>query len=349
MPRREQLLQLNWVRGIAALLVVAYHCEITMLMPKYFGAGTLPLFKAGHAGVQLFFVLSGFVVYLAHHQDAERNSTAIFRFAAKRFRRLYPALWVVLVPLVILSLLGFSTKVPTVTDILAAFLISPAQQEVVLATEWTLRHEIIFYALFALFVWNRKIGFPLLLTWGLVALPLAAFEGKGWLIDFIFSLNHILFLAGMSVAWLYVRGYSAGGPFFLAAGILVFSVTFYVESSQSHLTNLRLLLLGLGATGIIYGLCSIPRLNRRVALLEEAGASSYALYLIHYPLISLLVKLAVQLDKSMAAPRVLYFVVIVTACQLGAVVFHRLIEAPLMRASWMQSVLSLSPPANKPV
>ncbi|MBW8837920.1 MAG: acyltransferase [Burkholderia sp.] len=94
-PRREQLLQLNWVRGIAALLVVAYHCEITMLMPKYFGASTLPPFKAGHSGVQLFFVLSGFVVYLAHRQDPQSNSAAIFRFATKRFRRLYPALWVV--------------------------------------------------------------------------------------------------------------------------------------------------------------------------------------------------------------------------------------------------------------
>jgi exopolysaccharide production protein ExoZ len=343
-PRREQLLQLNWVRGIAALLVVAYHCEITMLMPKYFGASTLPPFKAGHSGVQLFFVLSGFVVYLAHRQDPQSNSAAIFRFATKRFRRLYPALWVVLVPLIVLSLLGFSTKTPTIADILAALLILPAQQEVILATEWTLRHEILFYALFALFIWNRKIGFPLLLAWGLVALPLASLDHPGWLIEFIFSLNHILFLAGMAIAYLYIRGYSAGGPYFLAAGLIVFFATFYVESSQPTLTNGRLLLFGLGATGIVYGLCSMPRLNVRIPMFEEAGAASYALYLIHYPLISMLVKVAVLLDKSLAAPRALYFIAIVAACQLAAIVFHRLIEAPLMRASWMQSLLSLSPP-----
>jgi len=172
-PRQGQLLQLNWIRGIAALLVVGYHCEVTMLMPKYFGVGTFPLFKAGHSGVQLFFVLSGFVIYLAHHRDPEGNGSAIARFVAKRFRRLYPSLWIVLVPLIILSFLGFSTRVPDGSDVILSLLILPVKEEVILATEWTLRHEILFYAMFAVFLWNRRIGFGLLIAWGLVGLPLA--------------------------------------------------------------------------------------------------------------------------------------------------------------------------------
>jgi len=339
-PRQGQLLQLNWIRGIAALLVVGYHCEVTMLMPKYFGVGTFPLFKAGHSGVQLFFVLSGFVIYLAHHRDPEGNGSAIARFVAKRFRRLYPSLWIVLVPLIILSFLGFSTRVPDGSDVILSLLILPVKEEVILATEWTLRHEILFYAMFAVFLWNRRIGFGLLLAWGLVGLPLALIDGKGWLIDFIFNNNHLLFLAGSGIAWLYVRKYSVGGPFFLFAGLIVFAVTFYFGISKQIPAKAELLLFGLGAAGIIYGACSMPYLNRRIAPLEEAGAASYALYLIHYPLISLLVKVAVKIDQSIAIPHAVYFVAILVICQLAAFAFHRLIEAPLLNARSMQNLFA---------
>lgn len=338
MPRQGQLLQLNWIRGIAALLVVAYHCEVTMLMPKYFGVSTFPLFKAGHSGVQLFFVLSGFVIYLAHHRDLENSRSAVARFAAKRFRRLYPSLWIVLVPLIILSFLGFSTRVPSSTDVALSLLILPVKEEVILATEWTLRHEILFYAMFVCFLWNRRIGFGVLIAWGLVGLPLALVDEKGWLIDFIFNNNHLLFLAGVGIAWLYVRGYSAGGPYFLFAGLIIFAVTFYFAISKQIPAKAELLLFGLGAAGIIYGACSMPSLNRRIGPLEEAGAASYALYLIHYPLISLLVKFAVKLDHSIALPHALYFVTILVVCQLAAVLFHHLVEAPLMKARWMQNL-----------
>ncbi|WP_234681965.1 acyltransferase family protein [Bradyrhizobium monzae] len=334
--RHGQLLQLNWIRAIAALLVVAYHCEVTMMLPKYFGASTLPFFKAGHSGVQLFFVLSGFVIYLAHHRDSEGDGSIVARFAAKRFRRIYPSLWIVLVPLIILSLFGFATRVPSNADVALSLLILPAQEEVILATEWTLRHEILFYAMFVCFLWNRRIGFWLLVAWGFIGLPLALFDDKGWLIDFIFNNNHVLFLCGVGIAWLYIRGYSAAGPYFLFAGLIVFAVTFYFGISKQIPPNGELLLFGLGAAGIIHGACSMPFLNRRIVPLEEAGAASYALYLIHYPLISLLVKLAVKLNTAVAAPRALYFVVIIVICQVIAIVFHHLIEAPLMKASWMQ-------------
>lgn len=337
--RQGQLLQLNWIRGIAALLVVGYHCEVTMLMPKYFGVGTFPLFKAGHSGVQLFFVLSGFVIYLAHHRDPEGNGSAIARFVAKRFRRLYPSLWIVLVPLIILSFLGFSTRVPDGSDVILSLLILPVKEEVILATEWTLRHEILFYAMFAVFLWNRRIGFGLLIAWGLVGLPLALIDGKGWLIDFIFNNNHLLFLAGAGVRGSMFADIPPAAVF-LFAGLIVFAVTFYFGISKQIPAKAELLLFGLGAAGIIYGACSMPYLNRRIAPLEEAGAASYALYLIHYPLISLLVKIAVKIDQSVAIPHAVYFVAILVICQLAAFAFHRLIEAPLLNARSMQNLFA---------
>jgi len=84
----------------------------------------------------------------------------------------------------------------------------------------------------------------------------------------------------------------------------------------------------------------MPYLNRRIAPLEEAGAASYALYLIHYPLISLLVKVAVKIDQSVAIPHAVYFVAILVICQLAAFAFHRLIEAPLLNARSMQNLFA---------
>ena len=57
-------------RGIAALLVVCVHCTDMLAGPAY--AGRMPLFglfSFGHAGVDFFFVLSGFIIYFIHHRE----------------------------------------------------------------------------------------------------------------------------------------------------------------------------------------------------------------------------------------------------------------------------------------
>src|ERR1700737_2029314 len=70
----EKLLGLQVLRGVAAVLVVLHHVAATLALPKYMGlvvAGGIfaPL---GRAGVDLFFVLSGFIIYYVHHGDIGR-------------------------------------------------------------------------------------------------------------------------------------------------------------------------------------------------------------------------------------------------------------------------------------
>ena len=325
----KQLLPLNWVRGIAALMVVAFHCHITMAAPKYFGVSVFHFFAAGNSGVQLFFVLSGFVIFLAHHSDAQGSRAVLIMFAFKRFRRIYPPLWTVLLLTFPLLSLGLFGAPPSTWDIFLAYLILPAPKEILLAVEWTLRHEILFYAFFAIFLWQRSVGLILLLLWGIGGSVFALTPENRWPVGFLLNPNHMLFLFGMGVAWVYSRGERRGGISVLIGGIALFGATYALSLTTTLLYHLDVFLFGLGAAGIVFGLSTL-QLDQPVRLLDEAGAASYSLYLIHFPIISAMLKIALIIDHNVKLPLELYFVAIVVVCQLTAIIFHHRIEKPTM-------------------
>lgn len=327
---RSQLYQLNWVRAVAALMVVGYHLEITMVFPKYFNQAVFPVFKAGSAGVELFFVLSGFVIYYAHHRDKEGSFQALKTFVSKRFRRLYPPLWIVLL---VVTAMAFAAGVDvTAWDLIASYLILPVEKEVLLGVEWTLRHEMLFYATFLLYLWNRRIGLAVLLAWGVAGSAAGIFFNEPWLLKFILSPYHMLFIAGMGIGWLYLREDMPFGLQTLLAGLVVFSGTWWLACSDAGVNpDYLILLFGLGATGIIYGLCALPAWNRPIKALDVMGAASYSLYLIHYPLLSAMLKVAMIVDGHIGLPPELYFIGIVIACQIAGIVFHYYVEKPVLR------------------
>lgn len=87
----NKLISLQYGRAIAALAVVFYHFS------GYHQAnqGFEPFggfFKFGHLGVDFFFVLSGFVIMMAHKKDLGQSSK-IVSFSLKRFFRIFPTYW----------------------------------------------------------------------------------------------------------------------------------------------------------------------------------------------------------------------------------------------------------------
>ena len=75
---------LDGLRGLAIVMVVGYHLHGR-------------LFKGGHVGVDLFFVLSGFLITALLLQEwEERGAISFSRFYARRALRLLPALYLVL-------------------------------------------------------------------------------------------------------------------------------------------------------------------------------------------------------------------------------------------------------------
>ena len=86
-PNRYRFLDAQ--RGIAILLVFSYHsfARWTDVIPYQDSYANIALFKYGHLGVQLFFILSGFVILMS----LEKSST-VPSFLIRRWLRIFPAM-----------------------------------------------------------------------------------------------------------------------------------------------------------------------------------------------------------------------------------------------------------------
>ena len=81
---------LTGLRGIAAIWVVTFHYDIGPFSPLHIGRA-LPLIRLGYLGVDLFFILSGFVIWHVHATEFRKPSLATLkRFVGLRLARLYP-------------------------------------------------------------------------------------------------------------------------------------------------------------------------------------------------------------------------------------------------------------------
>jgi exopolysaccharide production protein ExoZ len=103
-PAAARLSGIQGLRGIAAVAVVlshaARHVNMAFGMPVLITA-----FQAGHAGVDLFFVISGFIILFVHHRDIGQPSR-LCHYLGRRFNRVMPLYWVALGLTVGLSAVG---------------------------------------------------------------------------------------------------------------------------------------------------------------------------------------------------------------------------------------------------
>ena len=170
-PSRASRLQaLDALRGIAALAVVAFHYT-TNLQDNY------PQFRPtfgmphGHFGVELFFVVSGFVIFMSLG-----NARSATDFAASRFARLFPAYWAaVLLTATTLATGGLPDR--TLTLLPTLFNLTMLQEffgiRHVDGVYWTLSRELVFYAGIGLLLIFRQTARTHLLIGCLLALQAA--------------------------------------------------------------------------------------------------------------------------------------------------------------------------------
>ncbi|MEV5506484.1 acyltransferase family protein [Streptomyces orinoci] len=152
-----RLYALDGLRLIAALMVALYHYggrggEVGRAWggsPRHQFPHLSPAFAYGCLGVEIFFVISGFVICMSGWGRSLRS------FFASRAARLYPAYWVAIALVTVVFALpwaGYKTVSASDTLVNLTMLQQPAGAQRVLGVCWTLWAELRFYVLFALFV-----------------------------------------------------------------------------------------------------------------------------------------------------------------------------------------------------
>jgi peptidoglycan/LPS O-acetylase OafA/YrhL len=189
-------------RGFAALFVVLSHaqeyCKSNFQEERFSF-----FFRFGDAGVQFFFVLSGFIILWVHAGDMDKPAR-LANYLSKRLVRIYPIYW-----LVTLALLPFWIFIPEFGNpyhkeflsLIQSLLLWPQNHFPHLAVGWTLSHEILFYLVFGILVLSRRIGLAVLGAWGLGILAAGwNTEGASPWTALIFDFHNLLFLFGMGAA-----------------------------------------------------------------------------------------------------------------------------------------------------
>lgn len=342
-PVPDRFENIQALRGVAALMVLVAHINGAEL--AYGGAGTLlpHWLYMGVGGVDLFFLISGFV--MAHVAlSGARGPRAARRFFYNRAARIYPVYWTVTLLLMLLyagKLYLFAEETPF-PDPIATFLLTPSDHYPLVPVGWTLVHEMYFYIVFAMFVLWRGDIIAFLAAWCvilIVGLATGAFEANAWTRT---ALNPLTFefVAGALVAVAVKRGATRFALPALVAGVAIFAIqtAFFADRLYPEAIGrftLRAALFAPPFALVLYGAAALEM--RRAAhaprWLIKTGDASYSLYLIHVPVFLVVGKLISLAVADTRFDNFLLIVVYALAAGVAAFALHHFVERPLLSAS----------------
>jgi exopolysaccharide production protein ExoZ len=341
-PRRT-IYVVQVLRGLAALAVTFYHAHLILAKPEYGGIEAFAgVAGYGWLGVNFFFVLSGFIILMAHAGDIGVPRRAR-HYATRRFVRVYPVYWIFTAVYVAAALagLGRPDSPATVTNILASATLVPFDPAPLppLQVAWTLFYEVFFYALFLVLILSRRLGLALIALWGVAILFYGLVLGRSemnplnmWSMYFIVGMGAFLAYRRMPVRW--------GWPFLLAGGALLAGAiaTGQVPGRIVAAQHQPPLLLGLAIVfAILLAGATLIEKARPFAVpasLLLLGDASYSLYLVHSPVLSVFG--AVQGRAGFALPEPFLFLLASAIALVAGIAAHLLVEKPLLRALHMR-------------
>lgn len=337
-PDRQKLDWLQWARAAASIPVAAFH-TYERVRKQSIDPGVFDAFRFGYLGVDLFFVISGFIIFYIHAQDINRPDR-VNLYLFKRLTRIYPIYWVLFAIALALSF-GF----PNMGDgppldfanIVRCALLLPNPDGQIVGLAWTLVYEISFYAAFALLILNRRVGLVFVGIWALLILTLR-FGGRadfGYFNSFL-SLRYVEFGFGAAVFFLSRRFRLPWGLPIAALGVLLLffgglvspAIAAILKDDVGHI-----LAPGLLAALVIFG-CVTARTSLSHTWLGRTmtalGDASYSIYLFQWLIGAVIDKAYVKLGLHTPVTDMLLAPFMFTAMIVGGYVIHLLLERPLM-------------------
>jgi exopolysaccharide production protein ExoZ len=290
-----QLPAIQALRAVAALAIVLLHAfqEADTLGRALGGVFPMQRVLPLEAGVDLFFVISGFVMVYAS-RDAFGRTASIAPFLRRRLARIVPIYWAVTLVYIAISLGGLAPvnrPRPDVWEIGASFLFIPwlvgagPLVQPVYSLGWTLNYEMAFYLLFACVLpLRRETAVPVLVAI-LMALVLAGQFVPSTQVQLHFWTRSIIleFAMGALIGQMALAGVRPSRG--LAAGLAAAALALlWIGHARMGLFPDRALQYGLPAAlvtiaALAFGGHGAQGLAAR--LLVRLGDASYAIYILH--------------------------------------------------------------------
>ncbi len=351
LPAQKNLQFIQLLRGIACILVALMHVTVTFSQTYH-----LPflgnIFKFGGAGVDIFFVLSGFIITYSNKQYITK-ATSIGKFFKKRMIRIFPIYWIIISLLLVFQLLlpsFYRTYFQlTAANIFNTYFLLP-NHDMINGVSWSLTNEMFFYILFmlALLIPSKKFILLLLFVYlafliVLPAIPITTTNiNNGFTQLLIFPMN-IEFLLGVLVVFLLEKFPQKWCFLFLVTGVgcFIFSAAFYTEILQ-FLTGgyRRAIMFGFPSFLIILSLVKYElTANIKVHnLFLKIGDASYSIYLFHLPVVVAFFKIMVKLPVTNQLLLVLLNGGLLCAICFAGILIYKKIESPLIK--WLTITLT---------
>lgn len=269
-------LSIQHLRALAALAVALFHaCQWSRID-----------FATGQAGVDVFFVISGFVMWTV----ASASGVRPLEFLKRRIIRVVPLYWVVTLALAA-GVTLFPARFPDLAMtpehlvLSLAFVqhMNPTGQPFPLLTPgWTLNYEAVFYLVFAALLWLPEGRRLFALSF---ALMLLAFAGFAWPPAYQMLLNPLFleFLAGVWLGRMAQQDLLPGRPvgwLMLAGGLGLFAV---IQLNNTDWELWRPMVWGAPSVMVVAGAVSIEAGGGWPVVpgLKTLGDASYSIYLVH--------------------------------------------------------------------
>lgn len=337
----NRLLNLQALRFFAAFLVVIYHVSIHYnLNGGYFSFSYLKYI--GYAGVDLFFVISGFIIDRSTNRyKGGKNDLSHYLF--RRFFRIYPPYWIIVVLWILILFALDSTSVLTTVDWLKSTTLWP--QPVghhVIPVAWTLSYEIYFYTIYALCVFAPRWRVVVLSTFAFVTAVLSVAAASGVKLPYVltFASNPLIFefLFGVLVSRYVLFFRIRNWPALLIVGIAgfaIFGLLLMVNNvilAGPILNFLRVVTFGMLSAVVVAATVLMERDVRPLPFLVHGGNASYSLYLIHHLMITLIFyvwPIAGVFGPTSYGPGLASLIVVFGSIALS-IAFYDRVEGPLL-------------------
>lgn len=313
----KQLLNLQALRAFAALNVVFFHIIGTASAYGYPVNVFAFLAGWGANGVDLFFVISGFV--MVYIQQTKNKSP--LDFIKDRLMRIAPIYWLLTLVCALLLFLMPSSLVnndpPSILRTLQSLLFSSqifGDKYPILYVGWTIEIEMLFYILFAASIFSKSLFKSIVITSVLISALVIFYDANTLLLEFVF---------GMVIGWLFLttKPSEITIKVSLLIGVLLFLVTlFYFNEVKIS----RFILYGIPSALIVFGFVFSKQIN--TGWITKMGDASYSIYLLQVFTIPVFYKILVKLNITKGNLDDIYAILCLMISALAGLAFYYLIE-----------------------